>query len=308
LKIKNTATMKALKKIYILVLMVALSAAFNIQAQVDLEIPEGRPATIDGTVYSNEWGDAAKVTLPTGIPLADEVDVYLKHANETLYICYVGDFEQGNPKFPEICLDPDWDQSPSWQADDWWFHISATDCDFQGDYSNFQNCDTVQSDWNAAPNISPGPPSTAAIEMYIPFSKISPALTVQDTVGLRLQMGTIAGPAEFWPEASFLGDPSTWATAIFQQNVTGIEEIQWGKNFQIYPNPTRNIVNLRWDPSIDQLQHIIVRDLSGRQVEYSTVSAGVNQKQLNLQLPSGVYFLELNGARYQTVKRIIVTQ
>jgi hypothetical protein len=82
----------------------------------------------------------------------------------------------------------------------------------------------------------------------------------------------------------------------------GIEE-QSGESFKLYPNPTHQILNLRWQLEYQMVQ---VTNMVGS-VVYSA-NLGKEQKShiIHLdELPSGIYLVKLSSNKYNCVKKIV---
>src|SRR5688572_2663346 len=101
-------------------------------------IPEGTTPVMDGAVNSGEWSDADSVTI--NISASVECKVLFKHDCSNLYLAYLDNLESMAALFPEVLIDVNNSKSASWEADDWWFHVSATDCYYQGAYAVYSNC------------------------------------------------------------------------------------------------------------------------------------------------------------------------
>lgn len=180
-----------------------------------LAIPAGISVTVDGVIETGEWADAAII----GISIADKVDVTIrvKHDNSSFLAAYTYSFI-GEPAlcFPEVNFDVNNDKSETRQMDDWWFHISGTDCEAQGTYFVWDDCSVTQPDWQGAPNFPmiSDPPPGDAFEIRIPFSKIS--TSVGDTIGLGFDVEYIPTQYGVWPIGMSMDSPATWGTAVVE--------------------------------------------------------------------------------------------
>jgi Tol biopolymer transport system component len=82
-----------------------------------LDIPHGMSVTIDGTIETGEWDDAAVVSL--AVEGEVEAIVRVKHDGTNILAAYTYDFPgEENLCFPEILLDTENDKSEDWQSDD----------------------------------------------------------------------------------------------------------------------------------------------------------------------------------------------
>jgi hypothetical protein len=180
-----------------------------------LAIPAGTSVTVDGVIEPGEWADAAII----GISIEDKVDVAIrvKHDNSSFLAAYTYSFI-GEPAlcFPEVNFDVNNDKSETRQMDDWWFHISGTDCEAQGAYFVWDDCSVTQPDWQGAPNFPmiPDPPPGDTFEISIPFSKIS--IGVGNTIGLGFDVEYIPTQYGVWPIGMSMDSPATWGTAVIE--------------------------------------------------------------------------------------------
>ena len=66
------------------------------------------------------------------------------------------------------------------------------------------------------------------------------------------------------------------------------------KTLQVYPNPTRDVVMVKWTISDFQKGHLVINDLFGRQLLTRVLESGSNTIELDLSaLSSGVYFIQV---------------
>lgn len=173
-------------------------------------LPHGPTVTIDGKVQPQEWGHARQIVLPTKEGF--DAKVLAQHDGEHLQLAFVFDGRMPLFNFPELLVDPRLDRSDQWQPDDWWFHISATDCYSQGVLGDYDTCAEVQADWLGVPNYPMGngkPPVLKAFEMQIPFSLLD--VKVGQPFGLALTVETMPGPRLYWPDGVDMDKPVTWA-------------------------------------------------------------------------------------------------
>jgi len=180
-----------------------------------LEIPNGADVVVDGHLQPGEWDDAEMLLL--SVEDAVDVTVLVKHDGTSLLAAYcysyVGD---EGLCFPEILIDPENDKSVGWQYDDWWFHVSGTDCEMQGTYNVYTDCSVVQSDWQGVPNfdLTPEPPPIDTFEVRVPLSKIGVA--VGGTVGVTFRVEFVPAMFAYWPATATADSPATWGTAVIE--------------------------------------------------------------------------------------------
>jgi hypothetical protein len=180
-----------------------------------LRVPRGTPVTIDGVMEPSEWTDADVVEF--GIDDVVDVTVQLKHDGTSLLLAFVYDRTTGEGGcHPELYIDADNDKSSQWRTDDWWFHVSATDCDARGTYDPGSGaCRLEQPDWEAVRN--PPPPEFApvdTVEVRIPFTKIG--VSVGKRIGIAFNVHHHDGDdlrEGFWPRLAVMAQPATWGSA-----------------------------------------------------------------------------------------------
>lgn len=179
-----------------------------------LEIPAGTAPLIDGVFDKNEWSDATTVGF-TANAESIQVRVHLVHDSEQLYLAfeYPG-FPDGELVIPEILIDPDNGKTPVWSDDDWWFHVSAQDCEIQGGYDDYDRCGITRPLWAGEPNFAFAPDSAplAALEIRIPLSMLTIATGEMFGLGLTVH----AWPSDsrgYWPQGAAIDQPSTWGIA-----------------------------------------------------------------------------------------------
>ncbi|UCC45606.1 MAG: VCBS repeat-containing protein [Candidatus Zixiibacteriota bacterium] len=176
-----------------------------------LEIPLGSPVLVDGIMASGEWSDA--VVLAMSIEDVVDATVHVKHDGENLLSAFVYSFTDGEVDLPcELFFDVNNDKTPDWQTDDWWFHVSASDCEARGTFDVYTDCLDIQPDWSAAPNATGSPLDT--IEIEIPFVKIG--IDTGCPIGIALHVWNWPDGHGFWPPYAVSDSPSTWGTAVLK--------------------------------------------------------------------------------------------
>lgn len=187
-----------------------------------LPIPFGPRAAIDGQVSTAEWATANLVRFSFEDVRGDSVtaNVWLMHDGESLQAAYV--FErQGDGIWcaPELFVDSHNDRSATLRSDDWWFHVSGSDCAAAGRFDDYSTC-TLSADWETGPKPAErgDEPPLRAFEVRIPFSKLGVSAGSEIGLGFRIMHSarvsgeSIIGTA-FWPPQGSPDNPSTWATA-----------------------------------------------------------------------------------------------
>ncbi|MBU0595253.1 hypothetical protein KJ567_01035, partial [Candidatus Bipolaricaulota bacterium] len=107
------------------------------------------------------------------------------------------------------------DKTTEWSVDDWWFHVSAQDCEAQGEYDVYTRCGRTRPLWSGKPNFAPDPDSVplGAIEVRIPLSMVG--ILPGDVFGLALRV--LAWPSDtlgHWPAGAAIASPATWGEAV----------------------------------------------------------------------------------------------
>lgn len=107
------------------------------------------------------------------------------------------------------------------------------------------------------------------------------------------------------------GDENLFIDDINIIGPTGINEINVADlNFEIYPNPATNLVNILFDmPQFDKAT-MNLTDLLGREVRSvvnDRLNKGVHEYTLNTsELSKGIYFIQLKAGELSTVKKLVI--
>jgi hypothetical protein len=278
------------------------------QGQSDLlEIPFAERPAIDGVEDMNEWAGGVEVGIeitPSAI-----IRVRAMHHQDTLYVSYTDNLESINFRFPEMVIDPQNLKGINWAPDQWWFHVSGADCENMGAPSVYDNCLTLQPDWQAVPNFSPGPPSTDFVEMAFPFSKLG--IEVIDTIGISFIATNTGNAWNYWPENASLTNPSTWATAIFGSGPTNTGDVV--KNHfsaGVHPNPGSDTFYLSTD-GIEQILQIEIISLDGKMLHQYKFRMEAGRQVYPLQtdaafLKPGAYLVKVESLEAVSVIKLVV--
>ena len=122
-----------------------------------------------------------------------------------------------------------------------------------------------------------------------------------DLMNLHLQDGTISS----W-------NVSTIGYYDYNANSVNVEPIldevnNW--NLQLFPNPTKDEIQLKYNLSKEEKMQIALYDLTGKLIlekDAGTKNAGENQDNLDLrQLPAGTYICRISGKSNSISKQII---
>lgn len=272
-------------KISHLVLVTLIFHFQNLSGQAVLLIPYANTPTIDGLNAPGEWDAAGLVEIPI-LNNSKKVEVRFMHDSANLHIAFWGNLESSNVRFPEVLLDINYDKSASWHSDDWWFHVSATDCEFQGQYGNYVNCQVERPNWKAEKNFSPGLPKTDTVEIQIPFGTLGIDIQNIDTIGIAFLVTNTASAWEYWPLTANRNVPSTWSNAIFNGNgAVKTSEPDTRNLVLVFPNPTTGVVN------VPAGSDVAVFDVAGRLM---LKKSDTDRFDIS-HLASGMYVLRISG-------------
>jgi hypothetical protein len=283
-----------------------LIAAFDPAAgfSQNLLIPKGHTPTIDGIYHSSEWSDANSIYIP--INATDSTEVQFKHDSNQLYFAFVGYLQSGNYNCPELLFDADNDGGNSFQPDDWWFHVSATDCEYQGQYGNYNNCQLVRNNWLAAPNFSASG-SVDTVEISIPFQTIG--LMVSDTIGIGFVLNNFVTFKQY-PSTVDHQNPSTWQSAVVSPMlITGLAvNASEQKQLKVYPNPSFGKLQLELGEELSMEAEISLRDITGKEVWRKPAHwTGDGAKELDLSFcEPGIYFLSLRDKDKMLSRKVVI--
>jgi len=82
------------------------------------------------------------------------------------------------------------------------------------------------------------------------------------------------------------------------------------KNLQIWPNPTQNNVNIKFDlQDINSKVKVSLTDMSGREIirkEYEVNSAEFNQNINLTNFSKGIYLININNGKFNSAKKLII--
>lgn len=289
-------------KIRNLFFAVALLSFSGIAAQAPLLICNGSTPLIDGIVSPGEWNDAnyRTILLPN-----DSVLVHYKHNGDSLFLLFYGPLESSNVLFPEVLLDIHNNKAAAWDSTDWWFHVSATDCYFNGQYGNYSGtCQPDHPAWSGFPNFAAGPPYTDTVEITIPFSTIS--ISAGDTIGLAFDVTNTASNWKYWPSGASRNNPSTWGTSIISTcSIIGQQEPVAETSWHIYPVPATQMINVvtgSKEPATFLVYSIKGERCLQQQFQVGDAAAAVSVAAL----APGIYFAELQQGGRCSRKKIVL--
>lgn len=174
----------------------------------NVTIPAGTEPQLDGRFTPGEWDDAASQT----IVVSDQVNVsvHFKHDAANLFVAFDG-LDQGETAlFPELLLDAGYDSNLSWNADDFWFHVSTSSCQGSGPGAQWQQCGPADG-WRTTDFSQ----SLATIEMQIPYALLGLQSGSDQPVAISWAVMQLTPDDEerrtFWPATAVFDRPVTWA-------------------------------------------------------------------------------------------------
>jgi hypothetical protein len=253
---------------------------------------------MDGIAYGLEYQNVDTIDIFNNS--GDSTEFRIMYDLDNLYIAAIGNLESKN-LFPEVLISSKWDNSTSWESgEDWFFHVSATDCESSVQYGDFNNCDTVQPDWIGIPNFEPGQPFTEVVEIAIPFSKIGYQLSSSDTIAICLMTTNTFNQFNYFPKQSSYNNPTTWAKLVLESAGTSNTELNYrSKKIFLYPNPAENLISLS---NFEVNTKYFITDILGREINSGFLD---NRGEINVaSLKSGVYLLNVEGEKMQVEKFI----
>lgn len=279
-----------------LILFICLSA--NLCGQV-LIIPFGNSISADGTLNNVEWQDADTIVISHANSL--QTRVMYKHDGTHLLIAYQNHLQSAGFYLPEILIDPLLDGGTSTQADDWWFHVSATDCEKQGQYGDYDSCMLVRPNWTANPNFSTSGAAVNEIEIKIPFSTLN--LKAGDSLGIGFLIQNFQS-YRYYPTFAHHLNPSSWKTAVLQNIQTDLERNSKAQLFDLFPNPAADVLYL----STNNLRCTFVRiyDLNGRVIKSVKLFPDMKTKIDVRSFQNGIYIVEVVGLQQAERKKMLI--
>ena len=255
---------------------------------------KGRPITVDGVFSKDEWTDARRLDLP--ISANRNVNVYYKYDDNNLYFAFtmyliVGTIEM---RCPEILIDRDNRKGTLWlEGRDFWFHVSATDCYSSSGPNIYNNCLKVQTDWIANNFLEPN--FNDIIEISIPLSKIGLTDLANKEIGIAFDVTNTTTLWEYWPINASNTNPSTWATANFE-NELSVEDAAPSKS-------SNDAIAVKDFFEIDESNLNLDVEVFNILGERSLAILNNTNKSIDLtSLAKGVYIVKIGNASYRIAK------
>lgn len=256
----------------------------------------------DGVLHTQEWQHAAIAAI--AVSGTDTVYVRYQHDNMAMHFAFTGRLESANALFPEVLTDGANVGGANWVNGQWWFHVSAADCDNSGGYGVYNNCLATQPDWKGGPNFTPGMPITDTVEITIPFAKAGFNTATMDTMGIAFLVTNTATIFKLFPTAADRNQPATWAKAMFSKVPANIGVPTYAEEIVLCPNPAREQLY------IDGLtigSPVNITDATGRLC--AAIVATEPKQMISLHAwSSGIYIIEVANAagvkQYRKIQKL----
>lgn len=265
------------------------------------EIPCAFTPTMDGIEEAGEWSSANFVPFMVG---QNTTMIGMMHDETHLYFLFRG-YLESEIQFPEIYIDANNSKDSTWQSDDWWFHVSATDCDNMGAPDVYTNCQEVQTDWLGVNNIQPGAPVVDTVEIAIPFSKIGFDPSAGNPMGLAFGLNNVINMVNTYPQGANMHIPASWLTVMVLPCFAATHDLTQA-DFSVFPNPTKGELTVQLKESLNA-QEVRIYSLDGMLVATFTLNTSLTQTfTLPEKLESGTYLLEIEGQSHH--RSIVLTR
>jgi len=240
------------------------------------KIPCGQPVTVDGVMEKGEWDDGLLLQIQAP---GRQIPLRVKHDGLALLIGIdLKNNSSGIIRFPELLIDTHHDRSSTWQPDDWWFHVSATDCYSQGAYSDYSQCETDHPGWDAVPNFgtSASDPPIDSIEIRIPLETLD--INLADTIGMAFDVTNTFNAWELWPPEARLDQSATWAAFCFEQPSGLTLSPGLSPGLTVFPNPAHEILHVEGSLKYPGNYLLTIRNSTGSTVAERTGVSGYDGK------------------------------
>jgi hypothetical protein len=179
-----------------------------------LEIPPGRPITVDGVLSPGEWDDAVAVDIAVSSDWV--VRVLVKHDTSNLCFAFTHLRHAGAERYPEVLLDPASARGNAWRPGQLWLHSSYNLCEGEGVFNLYRRngvflCAQTKSGWEANHFPLSG---DGVMEIRIARGQLAPPLRAGQVFGLALDLTDTHSSLAFWPSGAELARPSSWGGAV----------------------------------------------------------------------------------------------
>ena len=286
---------------FLFLILINLSLVYSQSAIV---IPKGNAIIVNGIISSGEWDDANSTQIVSANNKI--VKVLFKHDDSSLLFAFLDNLGSANFRFPEIILDIKNDKSQTWMDDDWWFHVSSTNCYHKGKPNIYDNCKDNPPDWDAN-NFSVTLPDT--VEIIIPYMLVGIDSNTK-FIGFAFDVTNTYSAWEYFPPETDSLNPSTWATGIIEKETSApdninIEFIQISAG----PNPFSSGTTFRYSINNTDFVQLSVYDIFGNEVDVLVYEKQVPGEYSYYYTPSsiceGLYFFRfMTGNRIESGKLI----
>ncbi len=111
----------------------------------------------------------------------------------------------------------------------------------------------------------------------------------------------------YWVKTFVVSDKDTCSTtSIYQDTKEQIKETE-GSNYSVYPNPAKNFLNIVNNSSKNTKYTVKISSMTGRTIYENIVDESIKpDKTLKLDLPRGIYVLEIIDVESSTTQKLII--
>jgi aminopeptidase N len=100
-------------------------------------------------------------------------------------------------------------------------------------------------------------------------------------------------------------DPNNWVLNKVGSITTPTTDINVSNDVRLYPNPSTGTTYLDYPANwFDNLQ---ILDMTGKLIERKTIARGTTRQTIITSLPTGMYFIQLNGKGRLAIKKFVVS-
>ncbi len=268
------------------------------QSQIFYSPPTNAIVTIDGVMQPGEWDDAyTDQIISSGN--GETVTIHGMHDSLGMYFAFESSVDL-DVNFPEVFFDMDQSGGNTWDQNDWWFHVSATDCEYRGIPLNYDSCMADRPGWEAHPNWPAAGSGPDTVEIFIEFSLLNDSIIdlPNVAVGFSMAVSNAFNRYDYWPDsATNLNYPSTWGTLEFNGPGVGRKNTPVENAIRIYPNPAFSFLHVE---VLEPVERIEIVDVSGR-----VVHSGTSHHISISHLPPGPYSLIVSSQYKHVFRRFV---
>ncbi|MBK7964277.1 MAG: T9SS type A sorting domain-containing protein [Bacteroidetes bacterium] len=99
-------------------------------------------------------------------------------------------------------------------------------------------------------------------------------------------------------------DKSVWKTLLAP--LVGEDELTFNLNFNLYPNPTNNVLNIDFKGTQNQVNIITLMNAYGQIVYSSSINSSAKESIDISHLPSGMYLVHVESKDGRATRKFIV--